>query len=316
MRTRLLLLIPLFGCVARVVAGDWAFRFELKAQATSGSQGILLGDLLTNSSDEPLPRIVLANAPTIGRPMFFTRTQVNDLLSKKAPELVCTNWTGAEKVKISRATRVLTQAVVSELLTGALQTEYVKDHGQLELRFMRPWNSVVLPDEPLSVKILEIPTSGVSPNFICRFEVFSGGETAGVYQQGLQAKVWRDVYVAHSTVMRGQLLKEADVTLEKRDVLTNREFLSLIPLDDPFVEFRENVQTGSLITARLLRLRSVVKRGRQVEAMFQDDSLKISVRAEALEDGVPGQIVRLRNLQSRREFKGKVQDEETVLVLF
>jgi flagella basal body P-ring formation protein FlgA len=59
-----------------------------------------------------------------------------------------------------------------------------------------------------------------------------------------------------------------------------------------------------------------VKRGRQVEAMFQDDSLKISVRAEALEDGVPGQIVRLRNLQSRREFKGKVQDEETVLVLF
>jgi flagella basal body P-ring formation protein FlgA len=40
------------------------------------------------------------------------------------------------------------------------------------------------------------------------------------------------------------------------------------------------------------------------------------VKAEALEDGVPGQIVRVRNLQSRREFKGKVQDEQTVLVIF
>ena len=316
MRARIPLLVPIFGCVAQLLAGDAPLRFELKAQATAGSQRVFLSDLLTNISDEPLPRIALATAPAIGRPMFFTRAQVNELLTKKAPELVCTNWAGADKVKVSRATRVLTQPVLSELLTGALQTEYVKDRGQLELRFMRLWNSVVLPDEPLSVKILELPTTGVSPNFVCRFEVFAAGESVGVYQQGLQARVWCDVYVAHSTIMRGQLLKEADVTLEKRDILSSREFLTSVPLDDPFVEFRENVQTGNLITARLLRLRSVVKRGRQVEAMFQDDSLKISVRAEALEDGVPGQIVRLRNVQSRREFKGKVQDEETVLVLF
>ncbi len=316
MRAKFFLLITILGCIAPLFAGDSLLRFELKPQATAGSQGILLNDLLANASDEPLPRIILAPAPMIGRPTFFTRAQLNELLSKKAPELVCTNWTGAEKVKVSRATRVLTQAVLSDLLTGALQSEQVKDQGQLELRFMRPWSPIVLPDETLSVKILEVPTTGVSPNFVCRFEVFAGGESVGVFQQGLQAKVWRDVYVAHSTVMRGTLLKEADVTLEKRDILTNREFLTTIPLDDPFIEFRENLPAGNLLSARLLRLRLVVKRGRQVEAMFRDDSLKISVRAEALEDGVPGQIVRLRNLESRREFKGKVQDEETVLVLF
>jgi flagella basal body P-ring formation protein FlgA len=59
-----------------------------------------------------------------------------------------------------------------------------------------------------------------------------------------------------------------------------------------------------------------VKRGRVVDAMLQEDSMTISVKAEALEDGVPGQPIRVRNIHSKREFKGKVQDEQTVLVMF
>jgi len=53
-----------------------------------------------------------------------------------------------------------------------------------------------------------------------------------------------------------------------------------------------------------------------VDAIARDDALMISVKAEALEDGVPGQLVRVRNVRSKREFKGKVQDEQTVLVAF
>jgi flagella basal body P-ring formation protein FlgA len=33
-----------------------------------------------------------------------------------------------------------------------------------------------------------------------------------------------------------------------------------------------------------------------------------------LEEGVPGQLVRVRNLQSRRELRGKVQDEQTIII--
>ena len=309
-----LLILSLFGWLTAPLAV--AQGFELKPLASAGAQGIFLNDLITNRTDQPLTRVLLANTPQIGRPIVLNRAQVNALLTQKAPELACTNWTGAERVKITRATRILTQSGLSELLTAALQSDAVKDLGTLELRFIRPWNATVLPDEPLSVKILELPTSGVSPNFICRFELFAGGESVGVFQQSLQAKVWKEVYVAHSNVLRGQLLREADIILEKRDILTNREFLTTLPFEDPFVELRESIQAGNLITSRSLRLRAVVKRGRQVEAMFQDAALTISVRAEALEDGVPGQIVRLRNVQSRREFKGKVQDEQTVLVLF
>lgn len=289
---------------------------DLLPQASAGSRGVFLSDLATNREGQVIPPVQLGAAPQIGRPVFLTRAQVNTLLNKKAPDLICTNWGGAERVKISRATRVVNDLVLKELLTETLQREQVKERGELELKFTRAWTAVPVPDEPLSIKIVEMPSSGVSPNFICRFELSAGGETVGTYQQPLQAKVWREIYVAHSNITRGQLLREADVSLEKRDILNNRDYLTALPADDPYIEFRENVPAGTQIVTRAMRLRAIIKRGRQVDAMFKDDALTIAVRAEALEDGVPGQIVRVRNLQSRREFKGKVQDEQTVVVMF
>lgn len=289
---------------------------ELVSFATSGSQGIFLADVLTNRTSEPLPRIQLAPAAAIGRPVYFSRAQVSSLLTKAAPDLVCSNWIGADRVKVSRATRMVSETLLKDLLTDAIQREFIKDRGELELRFNRPWNALAVPDEPLSIKIVEMPTSGVSPSFICRFEIISGGEVAGTYQQPLNAKVWKEIFVARSNLTRGQPLRDADIGLERRDVVNNREYLTSLPLEDPYVEFRENVPAGTQISARTLRLRSVIKRGRMVDAIARDEALTISVKAEALEDGVPGQMVRVRNIRSKREFKGKVQDEQTVLVVF
>ena len=40
----------------------------------------------------------------------------------------------------------------------------------------------------------------------------------------------------------------------------------------------------------------------------------LTVKVEVLEDGLPGQTIRVRNLKSKREFRGKVQNEETIHV--
>lgn len=289
---------------------------EILPQASAGSQGIFLNALVTNKNDRIIPKILLAPAPQIGRPLILNRFQISDLLAKNAPDLVCSNWLGAERTRIVRATRIVDESTVKELLTHTLQDEHVKSRGELELTFNRPWVNVLAPDEVLSIKIKEMPSSGVSANFICRFELLAGTESVGVYQQPLLANIWKDVYVARSGVGRGQLLKDSDIGLERRDLLALRDFLVSVPIDDPFIEFRENVPAGTPLTPRVLRLRAIVKRGRVLDAMLQENSMTISVKAEALEDGVPGQPIRVRNIRSKREFKAKVQDEQTVLVLF
>ncbi len=51
-----------------------------------------------------------------------------------------------------------------------------------------------------------------------------------------------------------------------------------------------------------------------VEGVYQDGSLSISLKVETLEDGLPGQTVRVRNPKTKRELYGKVQNEQTVLI--
>src|SRR5687768_1959774 len=174
-----------FALISSAFAAEPIGPLELLPSTTAGSQGILLSDVVTNRTGEPLPRIQLGPAPAIGRPVFLNRSQVATLLTKAAPELVCSNWLGAERIKIARATRVVNDAMLKDLLTDTLQSEQVKDRGELELRFNRPWNPLVVPDEPISIKVVELPTSGVSPNFICRFELKTGDEVVGTYQQPL-----------------------------------------------------------------------------------------------------------------------------------
>ncbi len=313
---RFLAALLLLSSITKSFAAEPIGPLELLPHTVASSQGIFLADVATNKSGEALPRILLAPAPPVGRPMFYSRVQVSQWFAKAAPELSCTNWAGAERIKISRATRVVNDPMLKELLTAELQRTSVKDRGELELRFTRPWNALVVPDDPISIKVIELPSSGVSANFICRFDLFAGEERIGTFQQMLSATIWRDIYVAQSNLTRGTVLKDADVALERRDVLNNRDYLTSLPLENPYVEFGQNVTAGTPVTARTLRLKTIIKRGRMIDAVAQDDAMMISVRAEALEDGVPGQMVRLRNTRSKKEFKGKVKDEQTVVVVF
>ena len=182
------------------------------------------------------------------------------------------------------------------------------------MRFSRPVPASIVVDEPLAVKMLELPSVGVTANFIARFELRAGEELAGTWQIPVTARIWQEVYVASSALKRGQLVRDADLSRERRDMLALRDAVATVELDNPFLELGENVPAGMALTSRSLRLRPIVHRGKVADAIINDGVLTLSVKVEILEDGLLGQTIRVRNLKSKREFRGKVQNEETIHV--
>src|SRR3569833_1405547 len=106
---------------------------ELLPRASVGSRGVFLSDLATTRTGQVVPPVLMGASPAIGRPVFISRAQVNDLLNRKAPELACTNWGGAERIRIARSARVVNEPILKEMLTSILQKEEVMDRGELEL---------------------------------------------------------------------------------------------------------------------------------------------------------------------------------------
>lgn len=305
-------LFLIFAMTLAARAADVA-SWPLAPEARVDSRGIYLRDLFAPGFSQPLPEIRLGDAPLFGRFVMLNRAQVTDLLAKAAPDLDPL-WSGAERIRVVRRARVLDETEIKQMLTSALQEENVRERGELELRFVRPWAPVHAPDEPLKLKVLDLPNAGISPNFIVRFEVKAGTELVGTWSLNVNAKIMREVWVARSGLMRGQALQGADIGQERRDVLTFRDGMAALPGELAGFDIGENLAAGQILTPRSLKQRPIIKRGKTLDALVADGPLQIVVKVEALEDGLPGQFVRVRNIKSRREFRGKVQDEQTVAV--
>lgn len=212
-------------------------------------------------------------------------------------------------------TRLLERDELVLLVTRALEASLGRDAGELEVQLLRPWTALPVPDEPLTLILRDLPTTGLSPQCLLRFELRAGPRFLGVWQTAVQLRLWREVWVARTTISRGTLLQEADLVRERRDVLPLRA--PLANLDDPGpleLEFCDVVPAGMPVPARALRPRPVLRRGQTAEAVLEDGALRISLRVEVLEEGAPGQLVRVRNPLSRRDLYGRVVDSQTVRV--
>jgi len=285
---------------------------QLRPAAQVDSTGIFLEQIVASATT--LPALRLCDAPEFGKATVLDRARVEELLRRAGADIAVTNWTGAEAVQVSRLSRAFTESAMLELLTTVLRRDYVKDRGELELRLTRPWKEVALPAEPLTLKILELPTAGVTPMFITRFELCTAREGLGVWQVSVQAHVWREVWVARSPLRRGEALGDADVARERYDMLVVREAVADFTAGDTTLELAESVPAGAPLRARSLRLRPVVHRGQTVLALLQDGALSITMKVVLLQDGAPGQVVLARNPVSRRDLVGKVLDEQTILI--
>ena len=215
----------------------------------------------------------------------------------------------------SSTNATLDAPTVTRLLTAALQQQFVNDGGDLDLRLTRPWTSIAVPPGPLSVRILEMPNTGLASDFIVQFEITTAaGASLGDWQYPVQAHLWRDVWVARSMLQPGELVADADISRERRDVLAVHTSLADFAPGDTTLEIAESVPPGSPLTAYSVKPHPVIRRGQMTDALIEDGALTVTVKVQSLEDGTPGQMIRLRNLQTSHDLSGKVIDATTVLV--
>ena len=154
------------------------------------------------------------------------------------------------------------------------------------------------------------------PNEVAGFELWCGKERIGRLANGVGGPgLARGAGGARFPLGRGQLLSDADIVLERRDVLEQHEACIRFPVTDNYLELNAEHFGGH---AGLEPLRSTSARwcgaAKWWKRVFQDGNLIISLKVETLEDGAFGQTVRVRNPKTKREFYGKVQNEDLVLI--
>ncbi len=289
---------------------------HLHSDAKVDPSGVFLDQIMSSADpSQKLPHIRLFDTPQFNDPITFGRQQISNALARMKHHLAFAPMAGAETVAVERRSRLLSERELGNLLINELQADYAEEGAQIEIEFNRPWEPVRVPDEIFDIRISNLPSSGLAPYLIVRFDLTSGDETIGRWQVSLRIQVMKEIWVSNGPIARGSLISQYDFKKERKDILRIRDTLDLkFDENTPDFEAAQGIAKGTPVTNRHLKLRPLVKKGDLVEALVRNGSIRVNMKAEALENGINGQIIRLRNPHTRQYLRGRVTGDQTVTI--
>ncbi len=206
-----------------------------------------------------------------------------------------------------------TQENFVQSLTSELTTHFNLE-GDLQLEFLRPWSSPERVARDWQVQITEYPSVAAS-SMLLRCRILADGQSLGETTLTLRAALWRDAWVARQPLANNTPFDAAQLETRRVDLLRERDALPAAVGDRSF-NFVRGVQAGRLLTWRDIARRPLVKKGEMVEVSAADGQLVLTMKALAMQNGAHGEVVTVRNLDSKKDFSAFVVDENRVQVRF
>ena len=188
--------------------------------------------------------------------------------------------------------------------------------GELKVSLSRPWAPVNLPGTDFFAECIQIAGNSLASNMAFTLRVVSDGKIVGEWPMQVRVELWQEVWVSTQRIERGTVLESGLLSQKRLDVL--REFVTPLTVDQDLQGFEVNqtVQSGRPITRREIVEKTVVKKGQLVDAVASEGGLNIRMRAMAMEAGPAGAVIRVRNIDSQKEFVAQVLNENQVQVRF
>ena len=178
--------------------------------------------------------------------------------------------------------------------------QHYRTDGEWTLELVRPY----LPPADAIVEVTEMPTQPAS-QMMLRLQVHAMNGTTTNQTVFVRVNIWRDAWIAREPLVRESSIEPRLLEVRRVDILRQRDLVSLdTPTEDLFMT--RSLPAGRLLSWRDVARRPLVRKGQMIEVAALDGTLAITMKALALQDGLAGELVRVRNTESRREFAAVV----------
>ena len=145
-------------------------------------------------------------------------------------------------------------------------------------------------------------------------EIWSKGRQVAMIFPDLNIDVWESVVVSTSYVQMGTPLTLADLKCQRRllSTLGSQAYSSISDLAGA-VALRD-IPAGQVLTTGMAAVPPLVHSGAMVNVSLIDGGLSIQTTGQALQDGRRGQVIRVLNPVSSKDYMGVVTGSDEVVV--
>ncbi len=209
--------------------------------------------------------------------------------------------------------RTLAQDELQLILRDALIAHYNLS-GELQLDLLRAWVAPAPTASGYTVEIVEFP-SQLATNVLLRIRLASEGRNLPEATLPVRLQLWKDAVATREPANRDENFDLASMELRRVDALRERDAIYVAALEGSYT-FSRSVPAGRLLGWHDLGRRTLVRKGDLVEVNAVDGLLSITMKGMALQDGAEGEMVAVRNIESRRDIRAQVVGEKRVQVRF
>ncbi len=177
-------------------------------------------------------------------------------------------------------------------------------------------SNLTLPPGKITYKLL----SPVNPNRLGRknfsVEILVDDRPRGQIMLTGDVGLYGEVICARRHIKRSTILQASDLVTVRRDISMLGPGTMNNIQEAVGQKLTTSLQPGSIIFNKFLDSPPLVKRGDLVTIMAASNNITVTTKGEVKRQGAKGELVKVKNLMSRREVFARVVDSGTVVVDF
>lgn len=216
-----------------------------------------------------------------------------------------------------QGTRVITASDLTPYFMEALKTYAPWSEDEMEITGIKSYPAKIrVPKGELQVESEPPPNGRYLGRVSFLMTIKVDGRTVRRIRMCAKVEVYRPVLCVAQALKRAHVLTGKDLILVKRP-LSKLRGEAVSEMDKVLGQaLKRSVQAGQVITSNLLTPPVLVRRGDRVTIVAESPSLVISVPGEVRQNGSQGDLIRVKNLMSKREVVARVLNAKTVSVSF
>ncbi len=125
-----------------------------------------------------------------------------------------------------------------------------------------------------------------------------------------------DLVVTTRSVERGEILTQADVAVQKRDLAGVGGKVARSPAEVVGLKVRVGMRGNTPLRTDYLERIPLVKQGQLVTVLLESPALRITTTGRAKGAGTAGDLITVQNISSNKDFPARIVDAGTVRVDF
>ena len=264
-----------------------------------------------------LRQLKIGNAPAPGSSVVLTKELLGMRLAGTGADFSGIAWMVPDLVTVTANSQSLSGQMLMDKAIGMIeqQTGLGANSKDLSIEVLGNVQDFVIPVGNLTIHTsLPYGIHYSGPTQVVLVINVNGQFVTKVTIQ-CAVKLYRQIVVAAGPINAGEILTASSLRLERMDAgkLGAGYFTEINKVINLMA--RRSLTPGMVVMDSMVNKPILIKRGTLINLVARIGSMEITTTGQAMQNGIEGQLIRVKNINSTKIISGKVLDENTVQVL-